>query len=477
MVSGAGSRALRRILAVAETMPGVAEDLTTRTATPANPLTPTTSPLDPDPYVFLVGTLGMRMAQELYRPDDLETGRFASFDRSEVIRREVGLPFEADANYDQLSHLLAMAFSSPGTAGSVTGTTGFVYSPALASQNILTPYTLIYGDDTQAWMTNHVLCRQLEFSGQAGEVLRVSADLFGREMLPLLVPASPGAGTLNPTTTAMTHYEFRNLESALNYNPPFEAVKTAAGALFVGDDFLAVRKSHFTEYDRTNMLFAMPDPNYISATVIDFNYRCMLGVSPVMYLDNRLDFSEVAQGRRHVELDMTVGFNNEVANTWYDYFRLQTVRTVGLQFGGSASVGAAAGGGIATATLVAAGSGYSIGDILTVVGGTGTLRVNSVSFGAVTTLSIVSAGSGYTAGTLATTSTGGGSGATVTITVTTAVVGTARQLALRLNGHLTEFNELTEREGQNIVRVKWVSAFGGGSAADARDMEIEFIGA
>jgi hypothetical protein len=77
--------------------------------------------------------------------------------------------------------------------------------------------------------------------------------------------------------------------------------------------------------------------------------------------------------------------------------------------------------GALTATIVAGGSGYAVNDTLTVVGGTSTtavvLTVTSVSSGAITGVSITTAGSysvlpGVAA---ATTTSGSGTGATVTI--------------------------------------------------------------
>jgi hypothetical protein len=66
------------------------------------------------------------------------------------------------------------------------------------------------------------------------------------------------------------------------------------------------------------------------------------------------------------------------------------------------------GGAIATATPVASGSGYYVGDVLTVSGGTtGTVTVATLTGGAgtgVATVTVTTPGSGYTAGTKATTS-------------------------------------------------------------------------
>lgn len=77
-------------------------------------------------------------------------------------------------------------------------------------------------------------------------------------------------------------------------------------------------------------------------------------------------------------------------------------------------------GGIATATIVSGGTGYSGGDVLTVVqagGSGGTVKVTTQSGGVITGISVQTAGTGYAAASGLSTTGGAGSGATVTITI------------------------------------------------------------
>ena len=79
-------------------------------------------------------------------------------------------------------------------------------------------------------------------------------------------------------------------------------------------------------------------------------------------------------------------------------------------------------------TPIAAGTGYTVGDLLTLSGGTnGRVRVNSIdpSTGAVLSISLYSAGSGYTAtsGIATTPLTAGGTGCTIQITSITGTIG------------------------------------------------------
>jgi len=69
-----------------------------------------------------------------------------------------------------------------------------------------------------------------------------------------------------------------------------------------------------------------------------------------------------------------------------------------------------------SATPTAGGTGYTVGDTLTITGGTATVLVSTVSAGAVTAVSLVSTGSGYTSGTGKATTGGTGTSCTLDIT-------------------------------------------------------------
>ena len=75
--------------------------------------------------------------------------------------------------------------------------------------------------------------------------------------------------------------------------------------------------------------------------------------------------------------------------------------------------------GLGTVAVVAGGTGYAVGDTITLATGTnGTVKVTSINSGAVATVSVLTPGSGYTAGTVYTT-TDSGSGTSCTINVIT----------------------------------------------------------
>lgn len=98
--------------------------------------------------------------------------------------------------------------------------------------------------------------------------------------------------------------------------------------------------------------------------------------------------------------------------------------------GSYASSTAPVAGTVSAAAIDNGGTGYSVGDILTLGSGTGgTVRVVSVAAGVILLLSVVTPGSGYSAGSVAAT---GGTGSSATVTVTVQSAGT-----LTVSGVLT----------------------------------------
>jgi hypothetical protein len=75
---------------------------------------------------------------------------------------------------------------------------------------------------------------------------------------------------------------------------------------------------------------------------------------------------------------------------------------------------------VLNATPTAGGTGYVVGDILAITGGTATAIVSTVASGVVTGVALVTTGSGYTAGTGNATTGGTGTGATLNITTVAA---------------------------------------------------------
>ncbi len=128
----AGIRALRKIQLGKETTPGGAGTVNTR----------------------LVGKLGMKLDQKYYRPEDLETGRLSSYERSFIVGEQAALPFEADATYEQLPFLLSMSVKG-GISGVLSAEGQYVWTflPNLTAANSPTTFTFEYGDDIRRFQS------------------------------------------------------------------------------------------------------------------------------------------------------------------------------------------------------------------------------------------------------------------------------------------------------------------------------------
>ena len=431
--SRAGLRALRRIQFGQEDPPG---EVAVTTA-------------------FLVGKLGLKLDQEIYQPEDLETGRLASFERSIAIAREATLPFESDANYEQLMYFLSMAVNNfpnasdrtssgtPDGAGTPTDPYTWTYLPNYTKRNDPLSFTVAYGDDVQMFYSTFVSCRQLEFSGQVGDVVKINSDLFGQQVTKfggdnrvasititeegdsytsvpnVIFDAAPAGGI-----TAIGVAEFnaagdgvgsiriihpgRGYTSTPNISidpaPTGGTNATATAILGIGTSAVVLSPPSELEpvlmgtaqlYSNVNVggvggtgysnLISSTGRTEIGSTLVDFNYRIMTGFNPMKYGDNRLFYTDITEAKRHVELDMTVAFNRDV-NSWFDRFIDQSYGWYSLTFNGTGN----------------------------------------------------------------------------------------NSLALRVGGKITEYNELTEREGQNIVKLKIMSEYDSGIAVTGggRDMEI-----
>lgn len=117
---------------------------------------------------------------------------------------------------------------------------------------------------------------------------------------------------------------------------------------------------------------------------------------------------------------------------------------------------------IATATVATGGTGYTVGDVLTVAGGTGvsaTLTVATVSTGVITGVTITSVGA-YTVNPSSPNSVTGGTGSSATITLTFSALTAAGDKLRRLtNCTFSGKTEGTDYELDLVLaRVRWLTA-------------------
>lgn len=426
-----GLRGLRRILIGRENT-GLPNDAVIPTADQLNALTLIRA-RGVDTNMFLVGKLNMKLEQENYMPDDLETGRLASFERSTAIARASNFSFESDATYEQLAYLLEMAMHGRQDPAPSTSPYERVYVPNYTSANYPQTYTFKYGDNIQVYESLAVACQQFELSGQVGAEVRVNAGLFGRDMNE--IDLTPAENMLeHPSTnnqyslnvikmgnarffvsnswddlgadagrdiasitidTAGTGYTDGSNISLTISAPPTGGTQATATATVSGGEVTAITITDAGSGYTTAPTVTIPRTgsgtdavftailglgSELPTVLIDFSWRMLTGYAPVKYVDDALSHTDIAENKRHVEVDMTVGFKEDslMPDThrsipyWFHLFREQEVRKMEIQFNEE---------------------------------------------------------------------------------------GTNKQLRLQASGKFTEFGELSEREGQNIVKIKFVSEF------------------
>lgn len=267
-----GLRALRRIQC--------AREVTRGTAVPTS-------------TAQLIGKFSMKQDQKYYRPDDLETGNLSSYEQVHVVAEQMAGVFESDANYQQLGYILAM-----GVRGGVTPTGPsdalytWTFEPNLTAINNVNSYTMKYGDNIQAFISSFCFATDFELSGSLEDAVKVKANIVGQNVR---------AGT------------FTSLSNPTVLNP-----------IIMGNCRLFVNPS-----------WATLGGTQVSNTIIDFSYKVSQGITPIKYGDGNLFFTETAEKKRHVEMDVTFAFTAGVAGYFTDYIASpQTAKFIRLAFQG-----------------------------------------------------------------------------------------------------------------------------------------------
>jgi len=239
----------------------------------------------------LIGTLGMKNEQKYYRPEDLETGNLASFERSVVSGEQAKLPFESDANYEQLGYLLGMSVIGGIVGGSPADSVYTrTYKPNLTAANNVDSYTMQYGDDVQAFISAFCFATDIELSGSLDDAVKVKANIVGQNV-------RPGTFTSLSNPTALT------------------PVIMGTGKLYIDSTWAGLGGT------------------LVPSTLVDFSYKTSTGINPVKYADGNIYYSDMAEKKRHIELSLTAAFNSTVAGLYAAYLA-QTKEYVRLKFTG-----------------------------------------------------------------------------------------------------------------------------------------------
>ena len=252
-----GIRALRHIQLVKETTHGTQNSTAT---------------------AILIGKLEMTQDQKYYRPEDMETGRLSSVERSYIVGEQAKLVFEADANYQQICYILGMGIKG-GVTGTGTASTGYTYTylPNLASANNVDTYTMQYGDNVQAFQSGFCFAQDFEISGSIDSELKVKANIVAQNVR----TGTFTAALANPT--------------------PLDPIITGTCKLYNDSTWAGLGTSQ------------------VSGTMIDFSYKVTTGITPVKYADGNIYFTDMAEKKRHIELDMTMAFTASTASVFASY--------------------------------------------------------------------------------------------------------------------------------------------------------------
>jgi len=168
----------------------------------------------------------------------------------------------------------------------------WTFTPSLIAAAGQNAYTIEYGDNVQAYEVEYGMVSSIEVSGAPDEALKVTAEMFGRQM------------TACTFTTDLT---FPTVEPAL-FN---------RGKLYIDDAWASIGDTQK------------------SATLVDFTLRFDTGLAPLKAADGNLYFSIVAEKVRGVELDMTIHWNDTVSTTERAAWAAQTKRALRLEFEGT----------------------------------------------------------------------------------------------------------------------------------------------
>jgi hypothetical protein len=91
---------------------------------------------------------------------------------------------ECVATYDQIQYLFAMGFGGPITGAADGVGTDKIYTTNLPTTSVPTarPHTIEGGDNFEVEQMEYALCTKIALSGAAGEEMKVSADIMGRQV-------------------------------------------------------------------------------------------------------------------------------------------------------------------------------------------------------------------------------------------------------------------------------------------------------
>lgn len=126
--------------------------------------------------------------REVTFPDEL-IGMFDGADRSHIAKITAAIDIaETEATFEQLPYLPAMLYGGPVTGvADGAGSTGFKYVTTIptTAAPTNTAYTIQGGDNFEAEYMEYAKCTKLTLKGSAGDSVKVTGSLIGRQVTPL----------------------------------------------------------------------------------------------------------------------------------------------------------------------------------------------------------------------------------------------------------------------------------------------------
>lgn len=272
-----GIRALRRIQIGAES-----------TSTPGTAVAATTA-------LRMVGTIEDQRTV-VFPPEDV--GILTGTDRQYTSKYLAAITTEGELTFEQGPYFCEAGIAH--TTGTTDTGTGWIYTYNISTtaQGQPRTYTIEGGDDQEAEEMSYSFCKDVTFSGNAGEAWMVSANWYGRQ-----------ASTC--TFTASTDAAIPTVEEVLFSKTKLYARDSTAGAVTSTTDYLQ------------------------SNTLLSAEYKLTSGYQEVFTADGELYFSYVKQVAP--EIVLTITYEHDATGTAEkDAWRAGTSRQIRLEALGSA---------------------------------------------------------------------------------------------------------------------------------------------
>ena len=239
---------------------------------------------------MLVGSMGYNSEVTFNAPEE-DTGLLSKVTRRTKIDEKTSLSYEGSATFEQLMLWLGCAFKGGVTPTDVgDGAYEWLYNPNLTAVNDPETFHLIAGDDVEQYSIPYCVLQNIEISMALGDVAKLRADMIGRPM-------------------SATSFETITLPTV--------------------EDIVAAKMT--LDIDAT---WAGLGDTAVTAMLTSAAMRFPTGLVPVKYADGTQYFSDVAENKRSMELDLTY-LHSTTAVTEWGYLAAGTRRFIRLEVLGS----------------------------------------------------------------------------------------------------------------------------------------------